>query len=390
MAGAADDVTVIVNGAPFAGWKKVEVTQSFDKASGQGKLTISPLPGVPFPIHMGDEVTIICGSTPVLTGHVHGVDASHGWEDHDIHLTLHDKTKDLVDSTLGPGHESKPPITMKQLAQKTIGKMGLKIGVIDKVNPPPFGPAEVPVGQVGQTGFSFLDDWASKRQVLMNTDGKGNLVIDRNQKRKGSGALIKAFAEDPTSAMNNVKKATYKNSDEGRSNTTACAGQKSQNDLDHWESKEKGEQTAQADPMQTHWGKAVDTEVRPERIRHFVGGKGIDGDSPRKAARWRSNLARSRGFQYTATVQGFEMSPGKLWWPGYVIPVRDDHFEISDELLIATVKFCKDWDGGATTEVSCTYGDGFSESEAGSASKTAKRGVGSASVGAHPPASIDI
>lgn len=379
--GAADDVIVLFNGAPYAGWLEVNIEQSFDKATGQGTVKISEQPGNPFPVKIGATAQILLAGTPVITGHVHEVNGEHDDNSHTIQLTIRDKTQDAIDSTVGPGIEYKPPIALKDVMQKTLGKMGLGgIKVIDKVNPDKFGNAEVPVAEIDDTGFGFFDRWATKRNVVLNTDGKGNLVIDRNQKRLGPGMLYKSFED---SALNNVKKSSYKNSDFGRSNKSMAATQKSPNDMKWWESRPKGDQPAQANPLSTKWGSATDSEVRPERKKHFRGSKGLEGGSPKKTAKWRSNVARGRGFQYVAVVQGFEMSPGQIWWPGFVIPVRDDQFEVSDELLIVNVRFSKKWGEGATTQVTCTHSDAYTEDEGGSKSRTAKRGSGTPDVGTY-------
>lgn len=379
MSMPAETVTVVVNGAAYQGWKSVTVNQAFDKVAGDATLTISEQRGRPLPINLGDFVQILMGSTPTITGHVHEVDGSETWKSHEIVLKIRDQTQDFVDSTLGPGHEHKPPIGFADMLRKGLGKMGLsKIGVIDKVNPDPFGTAEVPVGGIDELGHAFHDKWARQRQVVMNTDGKGNIVIDRNRKQRGPGMLFSALEDNP---LNNCTESKYKKTDTGRHNTTAQASQKSQNDMKHWEGQPKDDKPAQANPMSKKWGIATDTGVRPERRKHVRGGKGSNSGSPKKGAKWRSNLSKARGFQYSAKVVGFEMAPGQLWWPGFIIPVRDDHWNLADELFITAVRFHKDWSKGATTEVICTYNDAFSESSEGESSRTAKTGSGGGDIG---------
>lgn len=376
-----DDVVVLINGAPYTGWLSIDVTQTYDKATGDGKLRFSPQPGRPMPIHVGDKAVILCAGQPVMTGHVHEIESPHDEDTHELNATIRDKTQDAIDSTIGPGNEFKPPVKLKSVMDKTLKKMGLgSIQVVDEANPEEFGPTEVPVGAVDDHGFDFFDKWTSKRQVVLGTDGKGNFVIRRNDgKKRGPGMLYKsADRDDP---MNNVKKAKYKNSDFGRHNQVNVATQKSHNDMDYWESKGKDFAPGQADPLAKKWHSAKDTAVRSERKLHARGHEGHDGKSGKKNAKWRSNLARARGFEYTATVQGFEMSPGELWWPGWIIPVFDEHYDISDEMLVANVKFHKDWKGGSVTEVSVTFNDAFSESDEASPSRTAKRGIGGASSG---------
>lgn len=386
---AADDAVVIINGLPYTGLVSIRVEQSFDKASGQGTITITPQPGRPFPVKLGARAQVLLGSAhrPAITGHVHEVNGEHGLNQHTIQLTLFDKTKDAVDSTIGPGNTFKPPVKLKQVMDKTLKNMGLSdIQVIDEASPDEYTSAEVPVGAIDDTGIGWFDQWAKRRQVVLGTDGKGNFKIQRNQRKRGSGMLFKSFEDNP---LNNIIRARYKNSDQDRFNKTNVAGQHSQNDLDYWEGRDKGDPKAQPDKHANRYGIATDTGVRPERQKHVRGQKGLYGGSPSKSAKWRSNLARSRGFQYVATVQGFEMSPGELWWPGLIVPVRDDHFQISDDLFIVSVRFTKTLgggsgagEGGAITEVTLTHSDAYSESEAGpNASRTSKRGAGTAETG---------
>lgn len=372
---AGDDVIVLHNGSPYIGWESVESQHDFDKAVGEATLTISEQPGRPLPMKLGDDVVIIYGSTPAITGYVKGIDGNMGWGDHKIQIKIADKTRFFVNSTTGPGVKFKPPVALKKVIAGTLEKMGLSdIKVIDKVGPPDFGPGEVPVAGIDELGHQFCDKWANKRQCLMTTDGKGNIVIDRNQQRMGPGML---YSGPEDSGRNNVLDSKYQIGDEGRHNKTKGAAQKSPNDKDYWEGRPKGDEPAQSGPLSTSWGDATDEDVRPELKLHYRAQKGLNKDSPKKAAVWRQNVARARGYTYIATVQGFEAVPGKLWWPGVIIPVFDWHWEISDMLFIKGVRFSKSWGDGARTEVTCTYKDGFSDKEGGAPkSRTTKSGMG--------------
>lgn len=386
----AEDVVVVIGGNPFLGWTEVTVTQSFDKASGDGKVKMTELPQDPFPAKIGDPAIILMAGKPVLTGMVYSIDAQHDVKSHDITLTLRDKTQDLIDSTLGPKVENKPPVSMKEVAEKTVGKMGVPVGVIDKANPDPFREGEVPVGDIELGGHQYLDNWAQKRQCVLNTDGKGNLVIDQNKMRGGPGLIYKS--RDRDDPLNNVLKAQYKNTLQDKHNQNATSAQKSTNDKKHWEQQPKGDPPAQSKPLSKHWGVETDSSVPSSRRKHTRARAGIDHDSPKKASKWRSNVAKARGFQYIATMQGFEATPGTLWWHGVTVPVRDDHFLVSDTLFISQVKFHKDLKGGATTEVVCTYKEAFS-AEGGSSGagggRGSKPGIGSSASGSYPPAPED-
>ncbi len=372
-------VIVTCNGLPLAGWIEVEVEQAFDKAAGQAQVVMSELPGVPLPMHVGDKCQVLIDGRPVITGFVHEIHGDLSRSDkggeHKITATVRDQTQDMIDSTVGPKLRLKSPITLKDITRKTLDVMGLShIGVVDHIGPPQYKQGEQISAAIDDRGFNFLDQWAQKRQVLFNTDGKGNLCIDRNRKQRGGGMLWSHYEDDP---RNNVEHSSYRNSDLNRHNVTAVNGQKSTNDKDWWESRPKGDQPAQANPLQKNWGHATDSDVRPQRRMHARGAKGLSGSSPSKSAKWRSSEAKARGFQYTATVSGFYCG-GWLWWPGYIIPVSDEHWELEAELFISNVRFKKSWSGGETTEVSCTYPDAYTDQGADSSinKRTSKLGAG--------------
>lgn len=378
---AGDSVIVMFNGTPYWGWKSVKTKTDFDQATGEGTVVISEQPGNPLPVKQGDSAVLIIAGVPKVTGYVHKISAGHNFTTHPITINIRDKTHDMTDSTVGPGVEFKPPVALKTMYRKTLDKMGMSdIKVIDNVGPEPFRQGgEVPVAKVDDTGHGFLDRWAQKRQVVTHPDGKGNIVIDRNQNKKSGGHLTKAFEDG---IVNNVLDAQFETSDYGRHGMTGVAAQKSTNDKDYWETRPKSDEPAQAEPLSSEWGLIQDSAIRSQRRKHIRAREGIEGTTPLDAAKWQSNLSRARGYTYSAEVAGFEAAPGELWEVGKTIAVRDDHFLISDELFIKSVEFSKDWGGGAKSKISCTYKDAFTTSAQGKPTgRTSKPGFGTSSVG---------
>jgi prophage tail gpP-like protein len=380
-------VTVLGLNGPLQGWKEVHVTQTFHKVAGEAQVKMSELPGRPMPLQLGQPTAVLIDGRPVITGYVNAVHGNLSERNHEICVTIRDKTQDFVDSTVGPNLKLQPPITPQQLVQRTVGVMGLGIGVINPVPEAPFEQGEVPSASIDERGFSFCDKWCQKRQLLMNTDGAGNIVLTRNMGLPASGMLYSGFED---SRQNNIKTSTYAVTDLNRHNVNAVNGQKSSNDQQWWESKDKGEATGQADPMQKSWGIGNDSTVRPQRKRYERGVQGLAGSSPNKAAQWRANTAKGNGFHYSATVQGFYGTPGAsggwLWWPGFIVPVFDPHWLLETALLISEVKFTKTWGGGESTTVTCTYPDAFSTDQGGGAAagaRTSSLGVGNVAPGTY-------
>jgi prophage tail gpP-like protein len=351
---------VVVNGQPFAGWTATQITQSFDKASGDATLRMSPQPGVPLPIRLGDKVQVILAKRPVITGHVHRVWGDHDTGTHIVQAQLRDKTQDFIDSTIGPKLDVDPPISLAEVARKTLSVMGLgAIAVIDKVGAAPFKQGEKVSGAIDEFGHTYVENWARKRNAVLTTDGKGNLVIDQNQGRMLAGAMIHfGLPDDP---LNNVQKSMFGIDDFDRHNTHAVAGQKSPNDRKFWESRSKGDPLGQAPQMSSRYGFASDPSVRKERRRHHRAGKGSQGNSPKETAKWRANTMRAKSNEYVATVAGFTTATGELWWPGHLVPVFDYWWNISATLFLKEVTFNKEaaTPRGATTQLKFALGDAF-------------------------------
>lgn len=356
----ATSAIVLLNGLPFGGWEGLHVTQSFDQASGDCTLRLSPQPGVPLPIQMGDKAQVILAGKPVVTGHVHRIWGEHELQSHSIQAQIRDKTQDAIDSTVGPKLDIDPPITLQQVAQRTLGVMGLGgIKVIDKVGAEPFEQGEKVSAAIDDRGHHFIEQWAQKRHCVLNTDGLGNLVINQNQGEMLAGAFVHfGLPDDP---LNTCIKSQFGIDDFNRHNAHAVAGQKSPNDKKFWESRPKNEPLAQAKTVSNRYGVAYDKSVRPERRKHSRGGKGMQGRTPLESAKWRSNTMRAKSNEYVATVPGFTSPGGQVWWPGYLVPVYDYWWNITATLFLKEVEFSKDWPKGSITQLKFSIEDAFKD-----------------------------
>ena len=157
--------------------------------------------------------------------------------------------------------------------------------VLEKVQTEEFKQGEVPSAMVDERGFKFFEQWARKRQVFLNTDGEGNIVITRNLDQMINAKLHKGLEDDP---HNNVLKASYKATDRNRANSYDTASQKSTDDKDFWESLDKGDNRATADAISNKYGHANDSSVRPERRFYFRAVKGVQGRTPDETAAWQA------------------------------------------------------------------------------------------------------
>lgn len=352
-------VIVIINDRPFAGWTSARATQSMDMAVGDAQVMFSAQPGNPLPIKRGDKAQVLFAGQPVVTGFVRKLSGQHDIKHHPITAQIRCKTGDLVQSTVGPKLDIDPPCTLADVCRKTLGVMGIKgVGVIDRLNADPYGPGEKVSSPIDMRGHEFLERWAAKRFGLLTTDGKGNLVLDRNQGRRSASVLHFGLPDDP---FNNVESSSFSVDDFDRFNAHAVAGQKSSNHKSHWEGRPKGDPQAQAKTVSNRFGVAHDPSVRQSLRKHSRGGDGMQGKTPKGAAGWKSNTARAKSNEYVAVVPGFCQPNGQLWWPGFIHPVYDYWWELDTELLLKSVAWTKNWPKGAQSILTFTLKDGFTD-----------------------------
>jgi prophage tail gpP-like protein len=382
-----DEVTVMLDGKPFEHRTEIDIDLSFETASNECSIKLTEMPPGGLPCHRGSELQVLIDGRPVITGNVNSIKGDTSWTEHRIEIKGKDKTSDFVRSKIGPKNDFRTPITLESVLRRTIGNMGLQIPVRNLAGGlPPFRAGEVVSGDIVQGGMEFAEKWARKRQVFLNTDGTGALTIQRGDGRLGSGALLHAVG--PGSEANNVLSSSYSIGEDGCYNSHAMSAQKSPNDDDFWEGKDKGEPLAKADEMANRFGLAHDSSIRPELRNFFRGNQGAEGKTPHETAQWHANVARARGFTYDCEVQGFHQSAGAgdLWWPGLLVSVRDDDWEISAILFLKTVHFTKTWDGGSKSKLGLTYEDAYRPGSASAPRKTGRTsrlGVGSVEPGSY-------
>lgn len=199
----------------------------------------------------------------------------------------------------------------------------------------------------GETLFNFLDRYAKKAQVLLNTTGTGELVIYRE------GDLGTSLGKFPNKSKASIA-LIHDAVDKRRTNILSF-------DAEHsiWERYQVIEIFSQnntnnhniknANPT----GVAIDKQIKiPNRLR-------LGNTSPTNSttlqdmARWHLNIRRSQGQSYNCTVQGIQFSPNNkdFWKINTYVEVFDEFSNMNGEFLIESVTFRKDATRGTTTSL---------------------------------------
>lgn len=313
---------------------------------------------VPLPFRGGEACKINVDGETVITGFIEIVTVKGDDGSHSIEMTGRGRTGDLLDSSIGSLGTIRPG-TLKSVVKQVIAHLDPltpqadRLQVVDEVGPDPFNKAEdLAAAEPGQNAFEFLEKLARKRQVLLTSNGEGNLVIAR-----GSGVKIpKAFIlHRVADNSNNVLgyDATFNLT--GRFNTYEMVTQLNMGAINLG-----GTPVAASVASQGHDKAVRDRAIRRGRQLILVGESMSSGPEDERRATWEQNIRRARGTVYSATVDGFRNQAGLLWEPNTLISVIDEYADIEATMLVNEVEFNLDDDTGSTTTLSFVEGDAYS------------------------------
>ena len=338
-----NNISLEINGVEYEGWESISITKSIDNLTSEFSLNSSfqkiNLEGediITNPIKLQDKARVFIDGNLQSTGTIENLAIAYNNQSHTISVSGRDRTGDLIDSSIIQKQYSIS--SFKRLVQVVLSDNGYSdIKVINNVpnikKLQTTDPEKAPSTEDGDTIFSFLDRYAKKVQVLINTDQEGNIVINREGAEVNSLSLI----SEQGNPDNNIKTASVNLAANNRfrfievyaqdSNDTFSRGSVSQS------------------------GKAIDSQIRAPRRLRITSRNTSTSDLLKDLAKWHINIKRGQGTQYSCVVQGYysDREQTKLWDINTLVEVRDDKCQIYGVFLINSVTFTKDLSGGSIT-----------------------------------------
>lgn len=347
-------LTIESDGRNLKNFISAEVKRSIRSISGGFTFTTSADDNDALPVKVGDPIKILADDTPVITGFIDTISVGYGANGHTITASGRDITQDIVDSTVGSTKEFKGSLTLESIMFRVISDLGLG-GVMKVINRvatlKPFLPTEITSAEIGQTAFDFFESYARKRQVLMTTDGAGNIELVR-----GAITPVPIFLanltdkSDPTGLVSNIISATASFDITNRFNKYTVRSQG--NPI-------SGLPTDTPDRIAEVKGEATDSDIRSSRRLEFKSEEPLNALEATERANWEQSIRRANSLRYSATVQGHSFSISKtLYNFNQLIVIQDDFCDIHDILLSTDVTF-KYGLSGSTTTIDFTYKDAF-------------------------------
>lgn len=342
-------ITVEVNGSVYQGFTSVEVENLFFSISNAAVVHATSSVGYPFPIQNQSQIRILVEGTPVLNGYVDEIDVSYNQRDHQISFKARDHTSDIIDSQLGPGLEFVAPITLQQVVQQVVNYLGIpNVNVLTNSNIAPFTEADKVSCEIGQKGFDFIDAYCRKRQVFATTDGNSNIILTEAQQIPITTVLFNQVGKG-----SNIVSASVRYASVERFNSYICHSQGNGSTEIDSNSLDQGD-------ISGFNGTAIDNQVRPTRVCHFIAETSCGNQDCVNRAIWEANFRRSSGFTYNCKVQGhIAVNDGIIWAPNMLVTVIDEFCNINSQLLIAKVRYSYSVDGGDYTTLELVTRDAF-------------------------------
>jgi len=293
-----------------------------------------------------------------MTGYIDSAVIDQSVKGSTINLEGRDLTQDLLDSTLDS--TLAPQISggfyLDEIAQKLIDNLGIPIkATYDSSQTRPFFKQdEFLTVTLGDTGYNYLEKYAKKAQVYLNTDPKGNINITSAV----NAPLIstKLLLDTSSNLTNNILHSTTTYDSKNLFSKYKCHAQ--QHKLPIYIDKLKNASEYDTE-INNITGLSQLKGVRTSRIFNFVADTPMNLATANKRAALQANFSRSNYFQYRCKVVGFTYDGITIWRTNIKVHVLDKLAGVNAILLVSEVHYVLSATEGETTELILVYPDAF-------------------------------
>lgn len=327
----SNDVTLLVGGREYGGWKAVRieagverVARSFDLSvtsswPGQGSLPLQSLPVSP-----GALCEVYVGTDLVMTGHVDSMPISYDGDGVYLSLRGRSRTADLVDCSAVNEPGQWRGLSLQAIAAALAAPYGIEVVT------------EVPTGavisdhqvQVGETVFESLDRMMRLRQVLACDDEAGRLVI--------TAPGMSGVASSAIELGVNVKEASASRDYSSVYSEYVCKGQRA------------GDDDAFGAAVSEVSATAVQSGLSRRRVLIVKQSGQADAATCRDRAVYERDHRAGQAREVIYTVGGWRQGDGSLWRPNQSVRVLDRLLGINEAWVVAELAYVLDERGMRT------------------------------------------
>jgi len=322
-----EEVTMLLEGQRFFGWKEAHVRRSVESLSGTFSFSLLDKWAIeqdPLLIHPGQNVKLYYGNDQLIDGYIDRYDAAISESSRTLAITGRDKTGDLVDCS-----PTGVPGSWRNIKLDRLALLLASPYEIDVVTETDVGAAFPTFAlQTGETAFEALTRAAQKRAVLLVTNNDGNLVLTSSSSERTYDGLELGF---------NIKDASVSYDFTERFSDYTVKGQ----------TKTAGSGWDASTISIT--GEAFDDEVSRFRPRVLKATGAASKKGCQNQARWEANVRAAKSVTVRCVVQGLRQTNGDLWTINRQTNVKLPDLGVQNSMLITTVDFAITASGTVTS-----------------------------------------
>ncbi|MCH9735874.1 MAG: hypothetical protein K0U78_15200 [Actinomycetia bacterium] len=306
------------------------------------------------PFIIGEDCLVYVDGTLVMTGIIYDVNLSYDSSSHILNYIVRDITADFADSDIDVIDDLSGSLSLKKIIEKVLSSIGSdsKISVLeeykglpnfdldnDKIDP-----------EYAENAFDYIQGLARKRQVLLSTSPKGEIVIFRNSDETVEGKIQNSIKNTQD---NNIISSDFSKRQSSLFNTYVVRSQ-----LGSASSKSSyGSGVSNSDTTDQS-GTYVDDNIRKGRQKCIIHEEASASGDVIDRAKWLHDFSEVESSNYSVTLQGHSIE-NKIFRSNTLIQVIDDFARISDYLLIKSVTCISSNTGGNTTALDLVNKNSF-------------------------------
>ena len=180
----SDNISIVLAGNEYVDFTRIEVHISFLNICREFSATVS-LPDSAldsYPVQIGQMVTVKVNNQPVLTGYIEKLNIKQDGTTRTLKCYSRDYLGDLVDSTMDASiiQPFNGNVSFATVCRRVVSRLGLQSSVVSNIDDSQvFTQNDFITPDVGESCSDYLQKYAEKVQVFLNSDGNGNLVLNR-------------------------------------------------------------------------------------------------------------------------------------------------------------------------------------------------------------------
>jgi len=341
-------IELIINGKLYTQFEEISIIKALDTLGGGFEVIVASEDLLSFPIKLYQSAIIIVDGKPIINGYINIIDTGYDPHTHTIRIVGNDNAIDIAQSDVRSNTQYSGVLTFGLFCQKVLSDNAIfDVNVVDLSFGVVFSAEEEMSAETGTNIFEFLDKYARKKGVILNSDGNGNLIVYRN-----TGFSVGSILVNKKGSNSNH----YILSSNGGYDMTSRYSRiivKSQGGDDglYGLAQNNGNEDIQAELQ--------DGEVLKFRTKVIISETATDLKGCREQATWEINKRRADSISYSATVQGFKAPNGIVFEAGQLVTIDDDFADIQSMMLLNSVNYKQSQPDGSTCTLQFISSDAY-------------------------------